>query len=131
MNVLHHIRRRSARLSRISLALFALVWLSIVVTPCAMALQADIPAPEQTPGHTCPHCPPQPCNETDPQDCDAPDSLDSLRAVDKAETIALPPLRALHSTLTATADTTPAAIGELPPVRAGPRPHLVNAQFNE
>lgn len=127
MNALHHIRRRSGALSRINLALFALVWLSIVVAPCAMAMQANIPAPE----HDCPHCPPQPCHETAPQDCDAPDSLDSLRLVDKTETIALLPPQTVAPVLFDAADTTPAAIVSLPPVRAGPRPHLVNAQFNE
>ncbi|HKL54225.1 MAG TPA: hypothetical protein VJ902_09710 [Wenzhouxiangellaceae bacterium] len=127
MNILHRIRRRSGGLSRVNLALFALVWLSIVVAPCAMAMQVDVPAP----AHDCPHCPPQPCHETEPQDCDAPDSLDSLRLVDKTETITLLPPQTVAPALFDAADTTHAAIVSVPPVRAGPRPHLVNAQFNE
>jgi len=92
-----------------------------------MAMHAEIPAP----AHDCPHCPPQPCHEMEPQDCDAPDSLDSLRAVDKTETIDLLPPQAVAPALFDAADPTHAAIVSLPPVRAGPRPHLVNAQFNE
>jgi len=127
MNFLHRIRRGSSGLSRVNLALFALVWLSIVVAPCAMAMQVDVRAP----AHDCPHCPPQPCHEMEPQDCDAPDSLDSLRLVDKTETINLLPPQAVAPQLFDAADPTHAAIVSLPPVRAGPRPHLVNAQFNE
>lgn len=127
MNVLHRIRRRSSGLSRASLALFALVWLSIVIAPCAMAMQIDVPAP----AHDCPHCPPQPCHELEPQDCDAPDSLDSLRLVDKTETISLVPPKAFEPALFDSSNMAHAGIVSLPPVRAGPRTHLVNAQFNE
>lgn len=127
MNVLHHIRRRSGTLSRVNLALFVLIWLSVVVAPCAMAMQAGASAPE----HDCPHCPPKPCHEVAPQDCDAPDSLDSLRIIDKAQAIALLPPRAFEPVLfVSSARVQPAPI-HLPPVRAGPRPHLVHAQFNE
>jgi len=127
MNVLHRIRRCSGTLSRVNLALFVLVWLSVVVAPCAMAMQAGVMAPE----HDCPHCPPRPCHETAPQECDAPDSLDSLRIGEKAQEIALLPPRTFEPVLfvaTSRVDTTPVY---MPPVRAGPRPHLVHAQFNE
>ena len=127
MNVLHRIRRNSGRLARVNLALFALVWLSIVVAPCAMALQAGAQMSE----HDCPHCPPRPCHEVTPQDCDETDSLDSLRVVDKTETTAILPPRALEPAPADAADASHGAIAQLPPVRAGPRPHLLNAQFNE
>ena len=127
MNVLHRIRRHSGSLSRGSLALFVLVWLSIVIAPCAMAMQAGMP----TTGHDCPHCPPRPCHEMTPQDCDAPDALDALRIVEKAQSIAFLPPRTFEPVFlisTARIQTVPVF---LPPVRAGPRVHLVHVQFNE
>ncbi|MGB0514979.1 MAG: hypothetical protein ACPGJE_09085 [Wenzhouxiangellaceae bacterium] len=127
MIMLHRIRQKSQRLARVNLALFALVWLSIVVAPCAMATEINVPAPV----HDCPHCPPQPCHELEPQDCDPSDALDSLPLMDKAETNALSPAQAMTTVRFDSADAMNAAIVSLPPVRAGPRPHLVNAQFNE
>lgn len=127
MNLLHHIRRRSGTLSRVNLALFVLVWLSVVAAPCAMAMQAGASAPE----HACPHCPPKPCDDVAPQDCDTPDSLDSLRVIDKVQAIALLPPRAFEPVLFVSTARAQPAPSFLPPVRAGPRPHLVHAQFNE
>lgn len=127
MNVLHRTRRLSGTLSRVNLALFVLIWLSIVVAPCAMAMQAGAKAPE----HDCPHCPPNPCHEEVSEDCDAPDTLDSLLVVEKAQTIALLPPRTFEPVLFDSADHVEPLHVQLPPVRAGPRPHLVHAQFNE
>ena len=127
MNIMHRIRRSSSTLSRVNLALFVLVWLSMVVAPCAMAMQAGATMPE----HDCAHCPPQPCDEVAPQDCDAPDSLDSPRLSDKTN---LPDLLVLRPVEHAIEPSTQPAIVSpraLPPVRAGPRAHLVHAQFNE
>jgi len=55
----------------------------------------------------------------------------SRRAVDKTETIDLLPPQAVAPALFDAADITHAAVVSLPPVRAGPRLHLINAQFNE
>lgn len=127
MNVLHRIRCCSGTLSRVNLALFVLVWLSIVIAPCAMAMQAGAKAPV----HDCPHCPPNPCHEAAPEDCDTPDSLDSLRIIEKSEAIALLPPRAFEPVYFVSTARVQQAPVNLPPVRAGPRPHLVHAQFNE
>lgn len=127
MNVLHRIRRCSGTLARVNAALFVLVWLSIVVAPCAMAMQAGVSAPE----HECPHCPPRPCHEVAPEDCDAPDSLDSPRLADKTNALELLQLRPVADVVEPSAQPVIASPRALPPVRAGPRAHLVHAQFNE
>ena len=127
MSAMHRIRRHARFLARANLALFVLVWLSIVIAPCAMAMQAAIPAPE----HDCPHCPPKPCHEVEPDDCDAPDSLDSPRLADKTNSLDLLHLRPVLRAIEPSTQTTPVFLRTLPPVRAGPRAHLVHAQFNE
>ncbi|MDT8319625.1 MAG: hypothetical protein RQ826_03785 [Xanthomonadales bacterium] len=127
MTVLHRFRRYTGTLSRASLALFALVWLSIAIAPCLMAMQADMSAA----GQECPNCPPRPCHEVTPEDCDAPDSLDALRLAEKAQSIAFLPPRTFEPVfLISTAHVQTAPVF-LPPVRAGPRVHLVHVQFNE
>lgn len=127
MNLLHRIRCCSDTLSRVNLGLFALIWLSIAIAPCAMAMQADAMAAQ----HECPHCPPNPCAEVAPQDCEGPDSLNSLRIVEKAETIALLPPSAFGPSVLIPITRVQPPTFSLPPVRAGPRAHLLHAQFNE
>jgi len=127
MSVMHRIRRYVRFLARINAALFALVWLSIVIAPCAMAMQAGAAMPE----HDCPHCPPKPCHEVEPDDCDAPDSLDSPRLADKTNSLDLLHLRPVLRAIEPSTQTTYVSPRTLPPVRAGPRAHLVHAQFNE
>lgn len=129
MNVLHRIRRCSGTLSRVNLALFVLVWLSIVIAPCAMAMQAGMSPPE--PEHDCPHCPPKPCHEVAPEDCDAPDSLDSPRLTDKSSPLDLLPVRHAAPVILPSATRSAITLHALPPVRAGPRAHLVHVRFNE
>jgi len=127
MNILQRIRRRSGTLARFNIALFGLVWLSIVAAPCAMAMQAGLTAAE----HDCPHCPPRPCHEVASDDCDAPDALESPRLADKTHA---PDLLNLKSPLLAAEPSTrPTVVAprSLPPARAGPRAHLVHVQFNE
>lgn len=126
MNVLSRIRRHSGTFSRVNLALFGLVWLSIVIAPCTMAMQIDAMH-----AHDCPHCTHGNCEQVEPRDCDAPDSLDSLRTVDKTESIALLPPRLIESALQGIAGDAQALPVALPPARAGPRPHLIFVQFNE
>jgi len=124
---MHFIRRHVRVLARANAALFVLVWLSIVIAPCAMAMQAGVSAPE----HDCPHCPPEPCREVAPEDCDAPESLDSPRLGDKTSSLDLPhPGPVVHAI---GPSVQPAIVSPhpLPPVRAGPRAHLVHVQFNE
>ncbi|MBS3744860.1 MAG: hypothetical protein KGY48_10955 [Wenzhouxiangellaceae bacterium] len=127
MNILHRIRRCSGTLARVNTALFVLVWLSIVVAPCAMAMQAGVSAPD----HDCPHCPPRPCHEVAPEDCDAPDSLDSPRLAEKTNALELLHLRPVAHVIEPSAQPVIAFPRALPPVRAGPRAHLVHVQFNE
>lgn len=126
MSVLFRIRRSAATLARVNLALFALVWLSIVVAPCAMAMQL----PTEMPGHDCPHCPPAPCAEVAAQDCNSPDLLAPLQTVDKVGAIAPPPRAYTIPLLRSIAPVQPVP-DAMPPARAGPRTHLVHVQFNE
>ena len=127
MSAMHRIRRHSRFLARVNLALFVLLWLSIVIAPCAMAMQAGAAMPE----HDCPHCPPKPCHEVEQGDCDAPDSLDSPRLADKTNSLDLLHLRPVLRAIEPPTQTTYVSPRTLPPVRAGPRAHLVHAQFNE
>lgn len=127
MNLLHRFRQYTAAFARANLALFALVWLSIVVAPCATAMQAGA----ATPKHDCPHCPPKPCHEVAPDDCDMPESLDSPRLADKTSGLDLLHLRPILHEIKASALPTVVTPRKRPPVRAGPRAHLVHAQFNE
>ncbi len=118
-------RKLASRLGRVNPALFALVWLAVVATPCAMPM-----APEPGAVHTCSHCPPQPCHEVAPGDCSDP-SLEPLLPLDKTPLAALPgpvaqvPVFVLVS---AGLDVMPR---RGPLIRAGPRVHLVHVQFNE
>lgn len=118
-------RKLASRLGRFNLALFALLWFSVVAPPCAMAM-----APQPDPARQHLHCPPQACDEVAPGDCDAP-GLEPLPAPDKTPWFALPAptVQAPASASTSTGlEVTPRG---RPPVRAGPRVHLVHAQFNE
>jgi len=125
--VLNRFRKQARTLARINLALFALVWLSAVAAPCAMAMQVEI-AKSHT--HECPRCPPQPCHEAEPADCQTADTEGWLSA-DKTPfgaLLAFPtPARDLRSGgLALRPDTAVRALS-----RAGPRAHLLHAQFNE
>jgi len=127
MNILHRIRRCSGTLARVNTVLFVLVWLSLVIAPCAMAMQAGVSAPE----HDCPHCPPEPCREVVPEDCEAPDSLDSPRLAEKTSSLDLLHLRPVLHIIEAFVQPAIVSPHTLPPARAGPRAHLVHVRFNE
>lgn len=124
MNVMHGIRRRSDRLALISAGLFVLVWLSLAAAPCVMAMTMGA-APE----HDCPHCPPTPCHETAQESCDDPGSLDALRLSDANTTVLAPPAAIATAEFAIPTETTRFTESGLPPSRAGPRAHLLNAQF--
>lgn len=125
--MLSRFRRQTCVLARFNLALFALVWLSAVAAPCAMAMHAE---PAGTAAHDCPHCAPRPCHEVEPVACELPD-FDLLLSVDKTLSIALaaPTAYPLQWIADDTA-TEPLSIPRIP-ARAGPRSHLVHQQFNE
>jgi hypothetical protein len=127
MSLMHRLRRRSDRLARFSAGVFVLVWLAIVATPCAMAMQfGEMPA-----DHDCPHCPPAPCHELAPEDCKAPESVDSPRLSDKTpqfDAAAGPPLAAAPAPARATRGwARPPAFSS----RAGPPPYLLHLRFLE
>lgn len=126
MSLLFRIRRSAATLARVNLALFALVWLSVVVAPCTMAM--DLPA--EMPGHDCPHCPPEACAEVAAQECDSPDLLAPLPSMDKVGAIAPPP-RVFTIPLPGSKVLPQPVPDAMPPARAGPRAHLIHVQFNE
>lgn len=127
IGVLRQFRNRAGLLARVNLALFALVWISAVAAPCAMAMHVE---PADSGALECPHCPPRPCHEFAPDDCDLPD-LESLIAVEKTLSTALivAPIHAAAVFPPATTRTMPATRGNAP--RAGPRAHLLHVQFNE
>ncbi|MDT8450955.1 MAG: hypothetical protein RQ847_12370 [Wenzhouxiangellaceae bacterium] len=127
MSAMHAIRRHSSQLARVNLALFGLIWLSIVVAPCAMAMQVEPAAGEMV----CPHCPPPPCHDVAPDDCSDLDSLDALRLAEQVKTLSFALPAAAPETHVATARAPSVHFAELPPARAGPRAHLVHQQFNE
>jgi hypothetical protein len=124
---MHRLRRHSDRLARISAGLFVLVWLTVVATPCAIAMQfGQVPA-----DHDCPHCPPAPCHEIEPADCNVPDSLDSPRMSDKSPQLEVPLVR---PPMVLFADQ-PDVFGMLDPPSAGPPhrppPYLLTVRFKE
>ena len=127
MNLLFRIRRSAATWSRVNLALFALVWLSIVIAPCAMVMEAQA-SPSQ---HDCPHCPPQPCHEAASDQCDEPDSIDSPRLSDPGQWVLAPATRAMSSIAIDTTRASFSILAHSPPARAGPRIHLVHVRFHE
>jgi len=125
MSLIDCIRKRSDRLAQISVSLFVLVWLSIAAAPCAIAMTLG-----SDDHHDCPHCPPRPCHEVQPFECDAPDSIDNLRAGDAPQVLAPPSAEASASPV-AHPPRSHSEFTYKPPARAGPRAHLLHAQFNE
>jgi hypothetical protein len=128
MNLIAHLRNSGNRLARAGGVLFVLVWLGLVVAPCVSAMHRELPAVAD---HDCPHCPPQPCHEVQDTDCDYSDLLDAPRAGESFQfQFAILPADILD--MPAESGTTSVApVHILPPARAGPRIHLLNAQFNE
>ena len=118
-------RKPALKLSWFNLALFALVWPSILATPCAMPMLA-----ESGSAHPCPPCPPQPCDEVAPGECGA-QALEPLLPLDKTPLLALPgPASQVPAFVLVSAEPdAPPRDGSL--IRAGPRAHLVHVQFNE
>ncbi|MCA1779766.1 MAG: hypothetical protein LC637_10375 [Xanthomonadaceae bacterium] len=127
MNLLQCLRKHAASLARINAGLFVLLWLVLVATPCVMAMQMDSANPE----HRCPHCPPAPCHEVQPDDCDVPERLDLPRLADKTPSLDLLNLRSVLHAIPQPAHVSIRSPRALPPVRDGPRAHLVHVQFNE
>ncbi|MDT8410511.1 MAG: hypothetical protein RQ741_13010 [Wenzhouxiangellaceae bacterium] len=128
MNLMHAIRRYASPLARLNAALFVLMWLSIIAAPCVMAMQVD----ELAQDHDCPHCPPTPCQDMRATDCDEFSGLDKQRPADPTQTVTLAapaPFAMVFDPRASAAAQHP--IAALPPSRAGPRPHLIHAQFNE
>ncbi len=124
MSLIAHIRIRTPRLAAISASLFVLTWLSLVASPCALAMLA----PDT--GRDCPHCPPAPCHEVQPDDCDYPESLDAPRAGENQAFEIAAVLPAVPESVSVRP--TPAAPKfSLAPARAGPRLHLRLVRFDE
>ncbi|MBY6204487.1 hypothetical protein [Halomonas denitrificans] len=126
--VLHALRRRSSRVSRVLAMLFVVLWAAIVATPCVMAMQAE---PEPHAAHDCPHCPPTPCHEpAAPADCDETDPADRLRSADTSPfAVALPGDAPATPPAGFAARLAPAGAHALS--RDGPRPHLLHVRFDE
>ena len=129
MNLITALRSRKSRLTRASGGVFVVLWLALVMAPCAAAMNAPDFGGAGEPD--CPHCPPQPCHEVQSEDCSFPDSLDVPRLSD-SEQLELPALPALIPEVRALAGLSEVSyFVATPPVRAGPRLHLLNVQFNE
>lgn len=124
--MLENIRKHYQLLSRINLGLFALVWVSVVASSCVMAMDAGDTASH----HDCPHCPPAPCMEIQPADCEQSDSLETPLNGDQLQKIAFAaPISDIPVNTQRPAPLRYYSVS--PPPRAGPRTHLIHAQFNE
>lgn len=129
MNLITTLRNRKNRLARAGGGVFVVLWLSLVLAPCAAAMSAMDSGGMS--GPDCPHCPPEPCHEVQDEECSFPDSLDVPRPGESGqfELVALPPAVPEVKTL--------APLSEIPyfvatpPIRYGPRLHLKNVQFDE
>lgn len=128
MTTLHRIRKHRQGLARLHLALFALVWVSLFSTTCALAMELEA---AQGHHHDCPHCPPRPCHEVQPEECKAPDSLDSPRLSESSSQCMAPAAATSAPTEIRIRDPQALAVVDHPPARAGPRAHLLHVQFNE
>ena len=128
MSMLYRIRNRIQPLARIHLGLFALAWLSVVAAPCAAAMQSAAMAET---AHACPHCPPEPCHEVQPGDCAGSGSLDAPRPSEPSEQWLLPPVTMAWPVAAPGDARSERRDYRSPPLRAGPRTHLFNVQFNE
>jgi len=141
MNLL---RRHQSRLAASAAALYLLLWLALMLSPCLMAIpslpavdhHADTPAATTTPApaeHDCEHCPPVQCDliqaDVLASDCDS---------VNAALQAASP----LYDVEPAAADNFSFILAQAPqfkhpypyyqpPLRAGPRRHLLFQHFNE
>ena len=113
---------------RAMLVAFCAVMILAATTPCAMAV--DLPSGTEI-KHDCPHCPPQPCHDasTDP-DCDGLNPADKPRNDSGGDVVAAVAAHMSGATLPRPARAQAPAVGP-PPVRDGPRRHLILATFNE
>lgn len=124
--MIHRIRKYSATLARLNAGLFFVVWMATVIAPCAMAMQQG----NGQDNHDCPHCPPPPCHELEPEQCDEPDPLELPRFAENVKSFGPPSIVPAWTTTASTVAYPPTARAR-PPVRAGPRVHLLHAQFDE
>ena len=124
------IRQHLSRTARFSLGLFVVLWIGMVIAPCAMAHVESDSGPHDS-HHDCPHCPPKPCHQkAEPVDCDDLEPADRLRSLDSSQFVAL------------LSDDAPVALDDWPDrslgsmrsnqqARDGPRPHLIFQRFKE
>lgn len=125
MSLIGRIRNRTARLASVSGAAFLVAWLALAAAPCALAMLA-----EDT-GHICPQSPPAPCQEVWLNECDQADSFEVPRVGETTQFEFFAPPAAVLSDTPITSRLESALFAERPPIRAGPRPHLLHSQFNE
>ncbi len=138
------LRRHQQRMAACSAGGYLMLWLTLVFSPCLMAMpslpavdhHAGMPAGTTTSApaeHRCEHCPPVQCELTLADvltsDCDSVNAvLQATSPLDDAEQ--------------ATADNSSLVLTQAPqfkhpypyyqpPLRAGPRRHLLFQQFNE
>jgi len=118
------------RTARLSLGLFVVLWIGMVIAPCAMAHVGSDSAPQDS-HHDCPHCPPKPCHQkAEPVDCDDTEPADRLRSLDSGQFVAL----LSDETASAMDDWPDRSLGSMPSTvqaRDGPRTHLIFQRFKE
>lgn len=129
MSLINTLRSRRNRVARAGGGVFMVLWLCLVMAPCAAAMNALEAGGMGDPD--CPHCPPQPCHEVEAEDCSYPDSLDAPRLGEsgKLELAALPAFVPEVQAFAGLPEI-PYFVA-VPPIRGGPRLHLKNVQFNE
>jgi len=86
MNILAAIRRREKLWIPRAAAPFAIVWLSMLWQPCAVAMDMDMGMDHEQ--HSCPHCPPpmhEDCEGNTTEECDYFDRFDTDRRASKTK----------------------------------------------
>lgn len=126
-------------------AVVAFAWLALLAPPCVMGLSGEAASHEVAPTlmegaghhagstaepHDCPHCPPASLSATDCGDCRQTDAVKPPRPDNAPDHPALSH-RAPDVTVPAAPPAFTPAAHQPPPIRGGPRLHLLHAHFDE
>jgi len=148
------LRQHQPRLAAAAAFSYLLLWLALMMSPCLMAVQAPVaadrhadmqhgtamqsqhktsPHASTATEHACRHCPPVACDLAEADaltaDCDSVNVL--LQALSLQEEVD-PGIGSSHGLAMASPSTfKPACHSQPPPLRAGPRRHLLHLHFNE
>jgi hypothetical protein len=125
---------------------YLLLWLALMMSPCLMAMQSSVAVDshadmQHEPSrlaskpaeHACRHCPPVACDLAEADalsaDCDSVNVL--LQALSLQDEIDPGPGSSYDLAMVLRSTFKPAYHSHPPPLRAGPRRHLLHLHFNE